>query len=336
MPNRIDSSSAAGEVKPRTSLVNSAQKRHRKYKRYDGILAKPIERKVMLGSNSGQQPAFWFKLKGYPEYLWPLMPYLNHLHVSMQLEERLAALFQCYGIDPKEPGGFKDLALSLALRHRRIKFNQHGRAEYWRLYQHYNIDPASPTADKNLVLALAKEHIPGFRDEQVIPRKGTKLEENELTMRSKEETHALASIVVILWRAAEQRGRSPSAREITRIIRSTTQPEGLGREVWQQVRKLREVYKWRNWRGRGERTIRDDVGAILAAVESFNAGMTNHLQSQLIFEIAEEDETIASWLLDRSNPSGQEAFRELLDKLFGSEPCNLPRFGLVNTHEPVQ
>lgn len=35
---------------------------------------KPIERKVMLGPNSGQQPAFWFKLRGYPEYLWPLIP----------------------------------------------------------------------------------------------------------------------------------------------------------------------------------------------------------------------------------------------------------------------
>ena len=216
------------------------------------------------------------------------------------------------------------------------QINQHGRAEYWGLYQHYNIDHASPTADRDLVLALAKEHVPGFRDEQVILRKGTKLEKNELTMRSKKETHALASIVVILWRAAEQRGRSPSAHEITRIIRSTTQPKGTSREVWQQVRKLREVYKWRNWRGRSERTIRNDVGAILAAVESFNAGVTNHLQSQLIFEIAEEDETIASWLLDRSISVGQEAFNELPDILMGSEPCDLPRFGLVNAHEPCR
>lgn|GEM_PF-2520692 len=312
--------SGAG-VKRRSSHGASKQRRSRQFKHYDGILAKPIEHAFVLNQNNPERPAVWFRLKRYPHSLWPLIHYVNYLLITEETEERVVALFQHFGLDPKAPFGFKDLALSLALRHRRIEFNEHGGAEFCKLYQAYNIDPASPAADRELVLALAREHVPGFQSKRVILRKGLKLERNKQTTRSKEETHALASIVVILWRATAQRGRSPSAHEITRIIRSATQPKGLSREVWQQVRKLREAYAWYD---KKERTIREDVGAILKATESFAAGKVNHMQSQLIFEIAEEDALIASWLLERSRPEWNGVCKKFADVLIGREAHDLP------------
>ena len=56
--------------------------------------------------------------------------------------------------------------------------------------------------------------------------------------------------------------------------------------------------------------MRRDLGGILKAVQALRQGKINHLQSQLIFEVAEMDDKIRMWLESSVDSKEEQVMRE--------------------------
>ena len=88
-----------------------------------------------------------------------------------------------------------------------------------------------------------------------------------------------------------------------------TKPEHIRRDVWREIQEGRRLYRKTRQTDSG-RTVRRDFGGILKAVQALRQGKINHLQSQLIFEVAEMDDKIRMWLESSVNSKEEQVMRE--------------------------
>jgi hypothetical protein len=246
---------------------------------YRGLLSEPVPLELDPGEggllDEDEVPASWI-LAGMRPEIWPDIVRRTKRSLFDELQARTSALFDHFGLEARQAGAWKDLALSLVRLHEPdlYRFGQ----IHATLCERYRLNPEDQDFDVKLALRLAIQHVPRFQLRSAKKRRFT-TEEIILFLTSYE--HVVEHLRL--------EGTIVSDRTVAKLLLDKGEmrrllPKGIARALDAMFDRLGN--KKRGSRGRlSDRALRTYLAEMKGAAQKVRIGKGTEFQQQFILDV---------------------------------------------------